>query len=239
MKLEGHVAVDEGVVHRLFALGQILIAAAGIEGVGDPVTRYYEERTFRPSDGDSFPWLRTLKGHPELTKMIQKHDEEILKFLGKLRTFTYATPDGISIMIQFEFSKENPYFKNGVLTKTYLIKYMDEHDDKIVYQSKATPIEWVDGHDIVKENKESFFRFFSPPNYEVSTGNKVMKVVETGDAPSESIDEVSSMQAYIEADYMLWHCVKHRGTATPVNVSNSIIAKKQEERNAANPVANP
>nr|XP_010949430.2 nucleosome assembly protein 1-like 3 [Camelus bactrianus] len=132
-------------------------------------------------------WLTVLKNVDKLGPMIQKYDEPILKFLSDV-SLKFSKP-GRPISYTFEFCfLPNPYFRNEVLTKTYIIKSKPDHNDPFfswgweIQDCKGCKIDWRRGKDVTVTTTRSrmtatgeveiqprvvpnasFFNFFSPP----------------------------------------------------------------------------
>ncbi|XP_058392285.1 nucleosome assembly protein 1-like 3 [Diceros bicornis minor] len=132
-------------------------------------------------------WLTVLKNVDKLGPMIQKYDEPILKFLSDV-SLKFSKP-GQPISYTFEFYfLPNPYFRDEMLTKTYIIKSKPDHDDPFfswgweIQDCKGCKIDWRRGKDVTMTTTQSrttatgeikiqprvvpnasFFNFFSPP----------------------------------------------------------------------------
>ncbi|XP_019496633.1 PREDICTED: nucleosome assembly protein 1-like 3 [Hipposideros armiger] len=132
-------------------------------------------------------WLTVLKNVDKLGPMIQKYDEPILKFLSDI-SLKFSKP-GQPISYTFEFYfLPNPYFRNEVLTKTYIIKSKPDRDDPFfawgweIQECKGCKVNWRRGKDVTETTTQSrttaagdveiqprvvpnasFFNFFSPP----------------------------------------------------------------------------
>ncbi|XP_008850686.1 nucleosome assembly protein 1-like 3 [Nannospalax galili] len=132
-------------------------------------------------------WLTVLKNVDKLGPMIQKCDEPILKFLSDV-SLKFSNP-GQPISYTFEFHfLPNPYFRNELLMKTYIIRSKPDHYDPFfswgweIEECKGCKIDWRRGKDVTVTTtqsrstatgevevqprvvpKASFFNFFSPP----------------------------------------------------------------------------
>lgn len=132
-------------------------------------------------------WLTVFKNVDKLGPMIQKYDEPILKFLSDV-SLKFSKP-GRPVSYTFEFCfLPNPYFKNEVLTKTYIIKSKPDRNDPFfswgweIQDCKGCKIDWRRGKDVTVTTTQShtaatgqvetqprvvpnasFFNFFSPP----------------------------------------------------------------------------
>ncbi|EPQ52311.1 NAP-domain-containing protein [Gloeophyllum trabeum ATCC 11539] len=130
-------------------------------------------------------WLRVLKGHPDIEKMIQEKDEPALQHLTDI-TVSYPTTPSPSFSIHFRFSP-NEFFSNSVLSKTYVYKDEISFFGRLLYSHvTAGTVQWKSSKDLTKlpeetkklkdnspgrEDEESddegdtmsFFSFFCPP----------------------------------------------------------------------------
>lgn len=130
-------------------------------------------------------WLKTLQHVHEVSAMIQQTDEAALKYLVDVRAFSKPAPD-LSFQLEFHFLP-NKFFKNSVLTKTYLMKCSVDLDDPFsfegpeIFKSIGCEILWNEGKNVIEMSQkpsvmpffknDSFFNFFSPP--ELKTGLSV------------------------------------------------------------------
>ncbi|XP_062940386.1 nucleosome assembly protein 1-like 3 [Cynocephalus volans] len=132
-------------------------------------------------------WMIVLKNVDKLGPMIQKYDEPILKFLSDVSLKFSKPGQPISYTFEFHFLP-NPYFRNEVLMKTYIIKSKPDHNDPFfswgweIEDCKGCKIDWRRGKDVTVTTTQSrttatgeieiqprvvpnasFFNFFSPP----------------------------------------------------------------------------
>ncbi|XP_047620526.1 nucleosome assembly protein 1-like 2 [Phacochoerus africanus] len=133
-------------------------------------------------------WLTVLKNVDTLTPLIKKYDEPILKLLTDIKVKLSDPGEPLSFTLEFHF-KPNEYFKNDLLTKTYVLKSRLAYYDPHPYRGTAIEycigckIDWNEGKNVtlktVKKKqkhriwgtirtvtedfpKESFFNFFTP-----------------------------------------------------------------------------
>ncbi|ELV11304.1 nucleosome assembly protein 1-like 2 [Tupaia chinensis] len=133
-------------------------------------------------------WLTVLKNVDTLTPLIKKYDEPILKFLTDIKVKLSDPGEPLSFTLEFHF-KPNEYFKNELLTKTYVLKsklaYYDPHPYRgtAIEYSTGCEIDWNEGKNVTLKTikkkqkhriwgtirtvtedfpKDSFFNFFSP-----------------------------------------------------------------------------
>jgi nucleosome assembly protein 1-like 1 len=118
-------------------------------------------------------WLTALRNHDMFSEAISEDDEEALKYLEDIVYEPLADEAG-SFVLKFHF-KENPYFTNEVLEKTYHISGDDE--DEVVCESvDSSEIHWKEGKNLIEKaeakdaENPSFFTFFTPP--EVKEGER-------------------------------------------------------------------
>ncbi|XP_011781950.1 PREDICTED: nucleosome assembly protein 1-like 2 [Colobus angolensis palliatus] len=133
-------------------------------------------------------WLTVLKNVDTLTPLIKKYDEPILKLLTDIKVKLSDPGEPLSFTLEFHF-KPNEYFKNELLTKTYVLKsklaYYDPHPYRgtAIEYSTGCEIDWNEGKNVTLKTikkkqkhriwgtirtvtedfpKDSFFNFFSP-----------------------------------------------------------------------------
>jgi len=123
-------------------------------------------------------WLDVLKNCGATKTTIEEHDEPVLEYLTDIAW--QALEDNEGFKLTFHFAP-NPYFSNGVLTKSYPIKNMFDPMNNYDFQWKlvqGSEIEWAAGKDVTvervkgkrrggkpgkvtEEPRESFFHFFN------------------------------------------------------------------------------
>ncbi|XP_004241880.1 nucleosome assembly protein 1;4 [Solanum lycopersicum] len=134
-------------------------------------------------------WLNAMLNNEILAEEISEYDEEALEFLKDIKWCRVNDAKGFKLEFFFD---TNPFFKNSVLTKTYLMV-----DDELPVLDKAigTDIEWYPGKCLTQksfkkmqknglenvepviqvEDYESFFEFFKPPQVpEVDVGFDIL-----------------------------------------------------------------
>jgi nucleosome assembly protein 1-like 1 len=130
-------------------------------------------------------WLVALK-NSSLSEEIYEQDEPVLKALTDIRLSYVPEEQGVGFTIDFHF-KENEFFSNAVLSKTYIMQLPAtegepaDFDDEELQQLIATPIVWKSGKNttvkvVTKKQKKgkqtrtvtknepcpSFFSLFDP-----------------------------------------------------------------------------
>ncbi|XP_074265456.1 nucleosome assembly protein 1;2-like [Silene latifolia] len=90
-------------------------------------------------------WLTAMKSNEVVALMIQKHDEDALKYLKdikwrriELSKDEYPQAKATGFKIEFFFD-HNPYFRNPVLSKTYC---MVDEDNDLLARAFGTEIKW-------------------------------------------------------------------------------------------------
>ncbi|CAD6192726.1 unnamed protein product [Caenorhabditis auriculariae] len=120
---------------------------------------------------------------------LTEHDEPILSYLTDVTSNSTENPS--KFVLNFHFAS-NPYFKNSVLTKEYILNIAIDKNDPFnfdgpqVERINGAKIEWEDGKDVTKKavkkkqkrganagkyltktvKAESFFNFFESPKNE-------------------------------------------------------------------------
>nr|XP_012611549.1 nucleosome assembly protein 1-like 2 [Microcebus murinus]XP_012611550.1 nucleosome assembly protein 1-like 2 [Microcebus murinus]XP_012611551.1 nucleosome assembly protein 1-like 2 [Microcebus murinus] len=152
----------------------------GIEG-------YYMEGEKEDPIGIPDFWLTVLKNVPEITPLIKKYDEPILKLLEDVKVKFSKPNEPLSFTLEFHF-EPNDYFTNEVLTKTYMLKSKLNYSDPHPFRGSAVKhcigckIDWKEGKNVTVQTilkkqrhkfwgllrtatqefpRESFFNFFS------------------------------------------------------------------------------
>nr|XP_020010435.1 nucleosome assembly protein 1-like 2 [Castor canadensis]XP_020043983.1 LOW QUALITY PROTEIN: nucleosome assembly protein 1-like 2 [Castor canadensis] len=143
-------------------------------------------------------WLTVLKNVATLTPLIKKCDEPILKLLTDIKVKLSEPGEPLSFTLEFHF-KPNEYFKNELLTKTYVLKsklgYYDPHPYRgsAIEYSTGCEIDWNEGKNVTLKTmkkkqkhrtwgtirtvtedfpKDSFFNFFSPHGINLNGGDE-------------------------------------------------------------------
>lgn len=141
-------------------------------------------------------WLTVLKNVDTVTPLIKKYDEPILKLLTDIKVKLSDPGEPLSFTLEFHF-KPNEYFKNALLTKTYVLKsrlaYYDPHPYRgtAIEYCTGCEIDWNEGKNVTLKTikkkqkhriwgtirtvtehfpKDSFFNFFTP--YGISSNGK-------------------------------------------------------------------
>ena len=175
-------------------------------------------------------WARALENFEIISENITQRDSIALRYLTDIRCITvmsdsdsqtqssdvgdFPPPEGFSrntewpvgsFTLVFTF-KENPYFTNRYLTKTYR---MDPDDFEEFDHAEGCKIDWKPGKSLtvkvfrktkngrVKEQPaDSFFNFFAPPE---------------ADATAESIASslLEEYEALVDADYELGETIRN------------------------------
>ncbi|XP_011008690.1 PREDICTED: nucleosome assembly protein 1;2-like [Populus euphratica] len=182
-------------------------------------------------------WLAAMKTHEVLAAEIKGRDEGALKFINDIKWSRLQDHEGFKLEFYFN---PNPYFKNSVLTKTYLI--IDELDP-ILSQAIGTEIEWYPGKCLTKKvivkkkprrgskmaktitkikKSEIFFPFFPPPRIPVNEDGR----------DDDAYDELQDM---IELDYIVGMIIRDKTIPHAVSwftgeATKDHEAEKEEER---------
>ncbi|KAM5565880.1 hypothetical protein ABKV19_019741 [Rosa sericea] len=146
-----------------------------IEPEADGVGSDSEEEAFVDEKGVPNFWLYALQNNDFIDNEITYRDEQALKYLKDIKCSPIDDSKGFKLDFCF---KANPFFKNSVLTKTYL---MIDEDRSLVKDIKGTEVEWYPARCLtqipvkkkhetrlenaksitITEDCDSFFSFFS------------------------------------------------------------------------------
>ncbi|KAI3880523.1 hypothetical protein MKX03_008787 [Papaver bracteatum] len=152
-------------------------------------------------------WLKAMK--TVLKAEITETDEGPLENLQDIKFSRIGAFEGFKLDFIF---RDNPYFNNAVLTKTYRMAktyHMNDDDEPIFKEIQGTGIEWKYGKILVKEvvskepkrgsdrwrinvrNMKSFFSFFNSP----------LIAEDINDIDGKTVEE---LQKEIDQDYDVW-----------------------------------
>ncbi|KAB2077096.1 hypothetical protein ES319_A06G080300v1 [Gossypium barbadense] len=155
----------------------IVNGLADAEGTANEAAKDQGEEKDAEEKGVPDFWLTAMKNNEVLSDEITERDEGALKYLKDIKWYRVEEPKGFKLEFYLD---TNPYFKNTVLTKTYL---MIDEDEPILEKAIGTEIEWYPGKCLTQkllkkkpkkgsknakpitktEECESFFNFFNPP----------------------------------------------------------------------------
>lgn len=159
-------------------------------------------------------WMEALCNHTFVreTDSIQEWDQPVLDFLKDITTATIDDESHLSFKLDFIF-KENPYFVETLLSKTYTLKepvpWTGEYD---VTDIKATKITWKPGYDVTVEEelpteaRPSFFRCFLGAN--LTQGGKVPAGLLMEETLGDSDDGAAYVDFLMDRDYQLGRSIR-------------------------------
>ncbi|CCE80333.1 Piso0_003448 [Millerozyma farinosa CBS 7064] len=175
------------------------------------------------SDEKGIPgfWLTALENLSTVAETITDRDSEVLQYLVDVRMEYLETP-GFELIFEF---RENPFFSNTILSKTYHYQAELGYSGDFVYDhADGCEINWKSKENNVtinierrkQRNKttkqtrtiekltptESFFNFFDPP--------KPPKPDEDLDDEDDEERENDDLEARLELDYQLGEEIKDR-----------------------------
>jgi len=139
-----------------------------------------------PTGGIPAFWLTALRNNEVVESIIQPKDEDALRYLTDITA--KDLPNHAGFQLSFHF-KQNPFFTDSVLTKTYFTEPPSTSDDcddgDAITRSEGCPINWTSAEKnllvVIKQKKQrhkigkgvrinqreerdpSFFWFFYPP----------------------------------------------------------------------------
>ncbi|KAI8325506.1 NAP-domain-containing protein [Martensiomyces pterosporus] len=121
------------------------LSASGIKEVTDDEKEDDKEEDEEAPAGVPEFWLTALRSHPQLSELITERDEEAIKYLTDIRLAYLDEKPGFKLEFVF---RENPYFANQVLTKTYFYEQSEVAGDLQFGSAQGTEIEWKPEHDL-------------------------------------------------------------------------------------------
>mmetsp|Transcript_10203 Transcript_10203/g.30717 ORF Transcript_10203/g.30717 Transcript_10203/m.30717 type:complete len:389 (-) Transcript_10203:677-1843(-) len=160
-------------------------------------------------------WLNVLRNYEEIGNRITEKDEAVLEHLVDITCDELEGDGEAGFRLTFHF-RENPFFTNTTLVKTY---HMSEDEDNVLERAEGTEINWTSTakNPTVKVMKkkpkkgakpgtkpatklepvDSFFGFFSPPEVP---------------PPGTELDEeaVEDLQQHMEDDYEIGDTIREK-----------------------------
>ncbi|TID29402.1 hypothetical protein CANINC_001976 [Pichia inconspicua] len=175
-----------------------------------------KEEKDEDTKGIPFFWLTAMQNLPPIADMISDRDVEVLKHLIDVK-LEYMEKPGFKLIFEF---KENPFFSNKTLEKTYYYQKELGYTGEFVYDhAEGDDIQWTDNkHNVTLElelrkqrNKHtkqirtiekatptfSFFNFFTPPQLPTET-----------DEDDVEIDE--ELEEALQNDYSIGELIKEK-----------------------------
>ena len=136
-------------------------------------------------------WFTALQNHDRIAPYITERDGEVLSYLDDIRSEVLVGEDrGFKLTFYF---RENPFFSNPVLVKTYIL---EPEDDIVPKEFIGCKIDWAEGKDVTTEQVkkrvksakgedkkaakafitenvpcDSFFNTFDPPKIPTDTSS--------------------------------------------------------------------
>ncbi|XP_015332356.1 testis-specific Y-encoded protein 9-like, partial [Marmota marmota marmota] len=118
-------------------------------------------------------WAKTFVNHPQMSSMISDQDEDMLSYMTHLEVEEYKHPSHCCKIILF--FGNNPYFRNEVITKEYLITING-------YQaSYSTAVQWYQEYKCEAcshrhhNSSPNFFNWFTDHNFTGS--NRITEII--------------------------------------------------------------
>ncbi|PVU94740.1 hypothetical protein BB561_002298 [Smittium simulii] len=167
---------------------------------------------------DSF-WLTALYNHPQTREMITERDSKALESLVDV-SISYLE-SGPGFQINFDF-RENPYFSNNVLTKTYYYQQSSTSGEMVFGHSEGCKIEWKPEMDLTMtvETKKQRHKTTNKTRVikKAVPAESFFNLFEDIPVPEDSDDseEAEEARERLEADYELGEELKEK-----INLSRS------------------
>lgn len=176
-------------------------------------------------------WLTALENLPIVNETITDRDAEVLTYLQDI-SMEYLTTGKPGFKLIFKFnSKENEFFKNESLVKTYYYQSELGYSGDFIYDhAEGDVIEWVDNASNVtvevemrkQRNKstkqvrtiekltpiESFFNFFDPPKMHICADEHEHE--HDGEDEDDEDEESEDLEARLALDYSIGEQLKDK-----------------------------
>lgn len=193
-----------------------------------------DDETLKNIKGIPNFWLTALENLTPVSETITDRDSEVLQYLTDIRMEYLETP-GFKLI--FEFSPENTYFSNTILTKTYHYQAELGYSGDFVYDhADGCIINWKSKESNVtinierrkQRNKttkqtrtiekltptESFFNFFDPPKPPkagtIEENEEEDEEEEEEDEENDDDEDDEDLAERLELDYQLGEEIKDR-----------------------------
>jgi len=95
-------------------------------------------------------WCEALRHHQDFGELIMEQDVSALEFLANI-SVQYLPEENHSFALEFTF-KENPYFENASLTKTYHLFEHPSYGEIMFDRVDATEVKWKTGKNLTKKS---------------------------------------------------------------------------------------
>ncbi|XP_062941150.1 testis-specific Y-encoded protein 9-like, partial [Cynocephalus volans] len=119
-------------------------------------------------------WAKAIVNHPEMLAMISDEDEDLLSYVIDLEVEEIRHP--IHCCKIMMFFRDNPYFRNKVIIKEYLINVTG------YTASHSTPVQWYQDYEHEAYSRRHhnssvnfFFNWFSDHNFAGS--NRIAEII--------------------------------------------------------------
>ncbi len=167
-------------------------------------------------------WLTAMENLPMVSQNLTERDCDVLTYLSNI-TLKYLTEGKPGFQLIFTFDKDNEFFTNETLTKTYYYQSELGYSGDFIYDhAEGEVIQWVDNdHNVTvtverrkQKNKttkqirtiekltpvESFFNFFDPP--------KALDPENDDEELDE--EEVAELESRLAVDYAVGEEIKDK-----------------------------
>ncbi|XP_046954338.1 testis-specific Y-encoded protein 3-like [Lynx rufus] len=118
-------------------------------------------------------WAKAFVNHPQMSALISKHDESMLRHMTNLKVEEHKFPRECRTILLF-FGK-NPYFQNEVVTKEYVLGlagYRASHSSPIQWYPRYRQEAYRRRHD---NSSLNFFNWFS--DHSVAGSSRIAEII--------------------------------------------------------------
>ncbi|XP_046954325.1 testis-specific Y-encoded protein 2-like [Lynx rufus] len=135
--------------------------------------RHHLERRSALIQGIRGFWAKAFVNHPQMSALISKHDESMLRHMTNLKVEEHKFPRECRKILLF-FGK-NPYFQNEVVTKEYVLGlagYRASHSSPIQWYPRYRQEAYRRRHD---NSSLNFFNWFS--DHSVAGSSRIAEII--------------------------------------------------------------
>lgn len=202
--------------------------------IKDMETKFDISDQSKPEDFTGIPhfWIQVFRRVDLINDMIQEHDVDVLEYLTNIKVImNELKPYGFTLEFHF---RENEYFTNKVLTKSYELTCDRDsldplaYDGPVLYKCHGCEINWNKGKDVTmrtikkrqkhkstgtvrvilkEEKQDSFFNYFDTPTADgVRPSFRKILNPDAPDNEDEEDDEIG--EDLCNADFEIGHFFK-------------------------------
>eukprot|EP00879_Flechtneria_rotunda_P006760 GHRR01007104.1.p1 GENE.GHRR01007104.1~~GHRR01007104.1.p1 ORF type:complete len:348 (+),score=127.01 GHRR01007104.1:91-1134(+) len=170
------------------------------------VNKFDVDDSDEPDEGIPDFWLTAITNHEMVGEYVTEKDAEVLSYLTDVRVSTLTDDKPGSFRIEFRF-RQNPFFTNKVLEKTF---YMENPDEIVPDRFIGCTIDWQPGKDTTVATVQRQVRDKKKKGSMVTISqtkptNSFFNFFKTADMPENpddlSEEQLETLQQQMDEDY--------------------------------------